>query len=192
MNVLTFHPSSFILCSLHLQAVGVAFAELIDLGANYGAAVGLIGIIEKVILVVTFGRIELVERHNLGDDRATVATVGLQFGDYLVGDALLLRRVKEDCRAVLRANIGALPVERGWIVGGEKDLQNLAEADLIWIECDLNNFGMAGASRANRFIAWVCNRAAGIPGNDIRDAPNVVVDCLGTPETATAKRGNFG
>ena len=42
--------------------------ELLDLGADDGAAVTLFGILAVVILVITLGLVEFLQRHDLSDD----------------------------------------------------------------------------------------------------------------------------
>ena len=66
--------------------------------------------------------------------------------DFLLGESLLFRRVIEDRRAVLRAGVGALAVERRWIVEVEEDVEQFAEREDFRIEGDLHDFGVSGGA----------------------------------------------
>jgi hypothetical protein len=52
-----------------LKLVLELFSEFPDLGVDHHPAVGLVGILEKIVLVVIFSRVKVVERHDLGDNR---------------------------------------------------------------------------------------------------------------------------
>src|SRR5689334_9959853 len=97
----------------------------------------------------------------------------------------------EDRRAILRADIVALTIERRRVVEREEHLQNIVEGDLRRVECDLNNFGMAGVAVADLAVGRVTNRAARVARHDILDTLQIVEDRLEAPEAATTQRGNL-
>ena len=90
--------------------------ELEQLGPDDRAAVRRVRVQVEVILVVL---LRLVKRRRLGDlrhDRSAKFTgsVGRLFGFYRHG--LVCLAVEKNRRAILGADIGALPVERGRVV----------------------------------------------------------------------------
>src|SRR5690348_6759415 len=56
--------------ALLLQLLEVVLAELGHLGRHHRAAVGLVGVVLEVLLVVILGDVECLGRHDLGHDRA--------------------------------------------------------------------------------------------------------------------------
>src|SRR5205814_3395625 len=92
----------------------------------------------QVALMIFLGAIENGFGDNLGDNRAVIAARFFQvlFGSPCFG--FLLRRMEENCGAVLRAPIGSLPVERGWIVVAPENIQQLIVRDLGWVEDHLH------------------------------------------------------
>jgi hypothetical protein len=98
---------------LALKPREVLLAELRDFGRNDDLAIGLAGVLLEIILVVVLARVELLQRHEFGHDRGVPDALGVKVGDRLLGGGLLLGAVVEDNRAVLRADVGALPVPGG-------------------------------------------------------------------------------
>src|SRR5262245_13258293 len=107
------------------QQAGELLAELRHLGRDDHLAIALPRVDAEVALMVLLRLVETLERHHLRDDWPWPEARGAQFGDDGLGGRLLLRRVVEDGRSVLRADVGALAVERGRVVDGEEDLQEL-------------------------------------------------------------------
>ena len=112
--------------------------------------IGLAQIQCQKVLVVILGRIELLQRDNLGDDRfGKSLRIGKLTDEFFRGLLLLLIGVK-DRRAVLAAGIRALAVELGGIVRHtEKYLQQLLIGNLRRIEMDAHRFGMPGIAIAD-------------------------------------------
>src|SRR5207247_692599 len=77
----------------------------------------------------------------------------LELLDHLRGDRPLLGAVVEDRRAVLRARIGPLAVERGGVVEREEHLEQLAVGDDCGIEGDLHDLRVPRRAGAHRFVA---------------------------------------
>ena len=101
----------------------------------------------------------------------------------------MLGRSGEDGGAVLGADIVALAVEGGGIVDGEEDVQQVGVRDAGRVEGDLHDLGMTGATGADLLVAGVGGGAAGITGDDIRDANHLVEDGFEAPEAAAGKDG---
>ena len=99
----------------------------------------------QIALVVLFGAPEGLRRLDFCDDALGLeAAFGGELLDLGAGLRLLLRRVEEDGRAVLRAPVRALAVEGGGIVQGEEGVEQLLVADLGGVEFQLDHFGVAG------------------------------------------------
>ncbi len=80
----------------------------------------------QVILVMCFGRIELLQRHDLGDDGIGKSVRGGEILNVALRDLLLLGTGVEDHLTVLAAGIGTLAVELGRVVRhAKKHLQQL-------------------------------------------------------------------
>lgn len=86
-------------------------------------------VVLKVFLVIVLGREPLVGRLNLGHDPLTlgVKVLCLDLGLDGRSNLLLLGRVVEDRRPVLRAAVRALTVNRRRVVRAEEELQGKAE-----------------------------------------------------------------
>jgi uncharacterized protein len=97
--------------------------------------------------------------------------------------------MEEDGRAVLVADVRPLPVQRGRVVIIPEDFEQVVIADDLGVEGDLDDFGVAGAIRANVFVGRVVQLPAGIAdrcGFNARQTPERGFD---TPKTACAECG---
>src|SRR5579871_4534012 len=70
--------------------------------------------LQKILLVVLLRRIERRSRSDFGDDRAGEPRLGSRARGS--GDRLLLGRVEEHRRAILRSKVGSLPILLGRVV----------------------------------------------------------------------------
>src|SRR5215217_3154515 len=154
-------------------------------------AVRLEPVVAEVILVVVLGYVELVERRYLGHDRVAPDTLGFQVGNHPFRDSPLLIVVVEDHRPVLCPHVSALAVQSRRVVDSEVDLQNILVRDNRGIERNLHDLGVPRRLRAHRPVGRVRHVAARVPGLDLLDAPQLLVDRLETPETTTPERGDL-
>src|SRR6266496_6743942 len=97
-------------------------AELCHLRRDDSATVGLRSVVLEVLLVVVLGHIKGRRGRKLGYDWIIPDLGRVQRRDGLLGGGLLLGRAVKDRRAILRAHIMALPVQRGRVVDGEEDI----------------------------------------------------------------------
>ncbi len=107
----------------------------------------------EVLLMILFGAPELAGGDDLGHNR--LGKLRLSRFARRASFHQLLRRVVENGRAVLRAHIGTLPVERGRVVIAPEDIEQVVIADYMRVEGDLDNFCMACAIGADVFIGWI-------------------------------------
>src|SRR5262249_43983120 len=161
--------------------------ELLDFRRHNELAVWLVGIVFVIFLVIVLSDKELLHRLDGGHDRVRPLSRRVQFGDDLFGGGTLVVRSIENDRAVLGADIVSLPIQRGWIVEGEKDLKQLAVAELVRIEGNAHYFHMAGIAGANLAICWIIDVPTHVTGFDRLHTFKAVKDCFQTPEASTAK-----
>src|ERR1043165_440153 len=79
-----------------LQLIKEVLAELRDLRRDDGAAVGLEGVLLKIVLMIVLRRVELCERRDFGDDGRVPDVRRRQLGDCLLGGLALRGAVVED------------------------------------------------------------------------------------------------
>src|SRR5205807_3639237 len=104
-----------------LRSSFVAEFACLDRGFSRGRALprdaaGGLAALLQVLLVVVLGPVEGGRRDDLGDDRAAEGPLALQLPLRGQGRRLLLGIVKEDRRAVLRADVRALAIRGRGIV----------------------------------------------------------------------------
>src|SRR5947207_10019016 len=95
----------------------------------------------EIALVVLFGAPERGRGLDARYDRAFEAA-GERFF-FCARGTLLLGRVNEDHRAVLRPRIRSLTVQLGRIVILKKNIEQLLIGNSLWIEGHLHHFGMS-------------------------------------------------
>ena len=126
-------------------------------------------------------------RH-LSDHLARPKPGGIDIGDGLQRDPLLLVAGIEDRRTVAGAAIVALAVWRRGIVDLEEKFQQLSKTDDLGIEDDLDGFGMVAVIAIGR----IRNLAAAVthPGRD--HAGIAAQQILHAPEAAAGQHRAFG
>ena len=108
--------------------------------------------------------------------------------DVRLGDALLLGVGVEDRRAVLPPDVRALAVQGGWVVRHrEEQLEDLAEADPLRVEADLDGLGVVGPAAADRVVVGRLGGPASVPRGQPEDALDLGVDRLDAPEAAAGQ-----
>ena len=105
--------------------IGKLLTEVLDLRRIVVGNIGIVWMQGRVILMILFGRIEGLKRHDLRGDRLAKNFGGVELRDIGAGNLFLLVAAEEDHGAILRAFIGALAIQFGGIVGyGEKIRSN--------------------------------------------------------------------
>src|SRR6185295_5186956 len=97
-----------------------------------------------------------------------------------------------DARAVLRADVVALPIALGRIVVLPEDLQQILIADLFGIKDDEDDFSVIGGAAADLAIRGVLRLAGGVAdrgGVDARLLPELL---FRAPEAAHAEHRGLG
>ncbi len=163
--------------------------EFLDLGSDDELAIALPRVVIKVVLMVLFGRVKVLERGDFRHDGPRKDLRGVELLLVLFGGLSLLIGVIKDGRAVLRAHIVALLIERRGIVSLPEHFQKVLKRNLGWIVSDLNDFRMAGAASANVLITGVLDRAAAIARNDRLHPLEPLEDGFAAPEATFTERG---
>src|SRR5215467_5045284 len=101
-----------------------------DLGPVADFNVRIVGILERVVLVIIFSAIKTLERDNLRHDPRREDLGRVQLSNIGLSDALLIRAAKENHRAIRSTNVRPLAVELSGIMGdGEEDAEKLSVGD---------------------------------------------------------------
>src|SRR5437879_11062581 len=91
-------------------------------------------------------------------------------------------------RAVLRAYIGTLSIQRGRILVRPENCEDLIVRYLGGIEFHLNNVGVAGLVTANIFVAWILCVPASIPYGGRAHAFKLAKSLFHAPKTPRPER----
>ncbi|MEZ4637750.1 MAG: hypothetical protein R2856_22805 [Caldilineaceae bacterium] len=84
-----------------------------------------------------------------------------------------------------------MTVQRGGIVDGKEDIQQIGKADHRWIVGDLHHLGMSCAAGANLFVGGVWHAPVGVARDDFFHTLQLQIDGFQTPKAATGQRGHF-
>src|SRR5439155_11706513 len=85
-------------------------------------------------------------------------------------DLRLLRRVREDRRAVLVADVRPLPVQLGRVVEVPEELEQITVGDLLVVEDDLDGLGVTRRVTAHLWIRRAVGLAPRVPDASRKDA----------------------
>ena len=152
------------------------------------------GIVLEIVLMVRFAHEEFqaLGRLNLCGDLSFDLAAGLHFVANLFGDLLLFARVREDDRAVLRASVVALPIQRRRIVHAEEEANEIRVRHLVRIVGHLQNFGMIGRAGAHGFVVRLrCTAHVADDGRDEIRSELLAKELLRSPEATGAEGGQF-
>ena len=139
--------------------------------------------------MILLGPPELGRGRDFGDDGPPeTALRGIAGG---ARRRFLLRRVNENHRAVLRANVGTLAIPGGRIVIVPEHFEQVAVTDRRRVEGHLHYFGVAGPIGANVLVGWLRHGAAHVSNLRGRDARQLAEGGLHAPETSRAEGGFF-
>src|SRR4029078_8786482 len=138
-----------------------------------------------IFLVILFSNVELDRRDALGDDRRREGLVRRKFRDDFLGFGFFLRRMIENGRAVLRADVVTLTVQSGRIVDDEKYLQKIAETQSRRNKSNLYDLGITVVAATYIAVGRFWLVAAHLPRFNADDTFEPVVHGLEAPETAS-------
>src|ERR671916_1251839 len=145
------------------------------------------GVALQIILVLGLGFPEVAGRRDLGHDLPRPKTGGIDVGDRILSDALLVLARVEDRRAIACPDVIALAVPGGWIVNLEKEFQQPAVAYLRGVEDDFDRFGMCAVVAIRR----VRHVAAGVANARRNHTILAANEILHSPEAAAGEHCAF-
>src|SRR5262249_10917834 len=100
---------------------------------------------------------------------------------------LLLRGVIEDHRAILRADVGPLPIRRGRIMAVPENVEQLLVGNTSRVVLDLDDLRVSGAITAHVAISRILQPAPRVADRRRRHARHAPERRLDAPETAGAE-----
>src|SRR5215204_182203 len=162
----------------HSGAAGLAAEERAQQAARRGALL-------EVALVVVLGHPERRGGLDLGHDR--IAKALLRPLDHAPSRLGLLVGLGEDHRAVLPADVRALPVQLRGVVELEVLGDKILVADLRGVERDLADLDVSGRAGADLLVSGIVDVAALIAHCRIDHAVELAERCLHLPEAARSK-----
>src|SRR4051794_33123784 len=168
-----------------LDVLRIALADLVHLRHGDRQAVALVRVLREEVLVVVLGVEELTEGLDLGDDPAVPPLPRALRG--LLEELLLLLVRVEHRRAVLRADVVALPVQLAGVVQREEHVEDHLTRDHVGVERHGHRLRVAGGPGAHELVAGVRRRSSGVAGHDVADALEVPVHGVQAPEAATSE-----
>src|SRR5439155_11013533 len=115
----------------------------------------------------------------------------LELLDDRLRHGLLLRRVIEDGRAVLRADVPTLTVQRGRVVNREEDVEQVVERYDGGVEGDLDDLGVARGAGADFLVRRVRDAPAGVARLHLLDALQILEGRLEAPEAPAGQSSDF-
>src|SRR5471032_74707 len=130
---------------------------------------------------------EVAGGRHLGDDLGRPQAGGVDVGDGVDGDALLLVGGVENRRAVAAAEVVTLTVLGARIVDLEEEFQQFAEADHGRVEDDFQRFGVAAVVA----VGGVLDVAAAVADAAGDDAGPFADQILHAPKAAAGEYGTF-
>src|SRR5262245_40229004 len=123
----------------------------------------LIRMLGGIVLMIVLGRIECRERDHLSDDWNWKNPGMIELIDIGLCDPLLVRIGVENCRAILSAGVGSLPVELSGIMSDrKKHFEKLTICNSRWVKDDLHRFGVSRAAGRNHLVVSGIGLAAAV------------------------------
>src|SRR5207253_3252056 len=143
----------------------------------------------QISLVVFLSAIKLRSGRDFSDYRTTIARGSLKLALGSFSNGLLLRGMKEDGGAVLRAHVWTLAVRRGGIVHVPESLKQLLVRNLRRVIGQLHHFGVTSLIGANILIGRILGLAAQIAGCSIGNPWNLSKMGFHAPKATGAECG---
>ena len=143
------------------------------------------GILLQVILVVLLSAVEVPERHPLHRYRlAVLSAEPVQCGGHhrLIGGVAVV-----DPRAVLRAAVVALTIDRRRVYGEEEDLQQLCRRQHLRVVDHPDGLGVARLVATDDLVRGVGGIAIGIPHFRLQHAADLAEEVLRPPEASAGE-----
>src|SRR5262249_7303834 len=152
----------------------------------------LVGISSGIVLMVVLGLVKPLERFERRCNRLRKNVSRVELLDVQLRCTTLLLIGIKDGRAILPADIIALSVEMGRIVGnGEENFQNLPVGPLAGVVFDLHSLGVIRRSATNSPIVRGFFCPACISGGHADDTVQLTVHGLYAPKATAGENYGF-
>jgi hypothetical protein len=142
----------------------------------------------EVVLVLGLGLPERPGGLDRGHGLLGPQSRGVDVGDRVAGDLLLLGREREDRRAVARSDVVALTVHRRRVVDLEEEREDVAVRGLRRVEDDLDSLGVTRVLTIGRVIV----ASARVADAGVQHARLAADQVLHAPEAAAREDGGLG
>src|SRR2546430_668758 len=145
----------------------------------------------QVLLVILFGTIERACRRDLRRDGPLEFAAGIERCARLLCRGFLLRRMKENRRAILCAEVWTLPVHLCRVVSLPENVEQLFVTHFCGIERNLHPFRMPRFIPANVFVGWIRHISAAVAYGSVNHSRDALKRRLNTPKAPRPKRRNL-
>jgi len=154
-----------------------------NLRPNHGCAVALIRVSSVVVVVLLFGNQEVNRFLDCGHDGVVVDVAHVGDDGHSFGSLFFGKR--HDARAVLRADVIALPIELGRVMDGEEDLKKRFVGDDGRVKLDFHHLGVTGGAAADRLVGGMGVVATCVGGEGRLNAVDLFVSTFNAPKASS-------
>src|SRR5580693_5871000 len=145
----------------------------------------------KIFLVVLLRAVKWPGCRDLRRDRPLELPARVQLGLHLLRGGFLLRRMKENRRAILRPEVGPLSIDLRRIVYAPEHLEQSLKTDLRRIERNLHDLSVPGLVGANILVRRILRSSAAVARNRFDYSRHFAERGLDAPEAPGAECGNL-
>src|SRR6266446_1108443 len=142
----------------------------------------------QIFLVILLTAIERACGRDLRRDGPLEFAAGIECCSRLLGRGFLLRGMKKNRRAILRAEVRPLAVHLRRVVRLPENVEQLLVTHFRRIECYLHHFRMPRFIRANVFVGWIRRLPAAVTDRCINHSWHALKRRLHAPEASRSKR----
>jgi len=146
-------------------------------------------VVIKVIMMIGFSRVKLIQFGNFGDDGLGKSGLGRVPGT--LGRFHLVVIGAENNGSVLGPDIVALLVQGGWIMEFPKPVEDIFIRNYLRVVLHFHYLGMSGRSRADLLVGGIRFHSSRIARLNRQDALNPLVKRLQAPEATTSDDSGF-
>ena len=181
-----------LLYQLRFQLVAKLLTKLLYFRPNEESAVGLVGVVFVVVLVVIFSFVKLFERRDFSYNRFGEYARSIQLALVGIRRLALLVVVIEHRRTVLWAFIIALAVQGSRVMCVPEYFEQRFIAYYGGVISNLQHFSMAGGACTHLLIGGVYYLATRVARFYLDYTIQLLEHGLSTPEAAITERSHFG
>ena len=163
--------------------MSVLGSHLGDFWTHDGRTVALVGVSSVVVMVFLLSDEEIDGFFDGGHDRVVVDVAHVGDDGHSLSSLFFGKR--HDARAVLRADVIALPIELGRVMDGEEDLKERFVGDDGRVKLDFHHLGVAGGAAADRLVGGMGVVATCVGGERRLNAVDLFVSAFNAPKASS-------